>query len=113
MPIIAINSERGFATGGRRPPLGGPVAAGSESLAAILPGPDRLPPPTVRQIPGDRLVQPAFEVFAGFPPQLAPDLGDIHRVAPVVARTIGYKGDQPLMRPIGRSRQHLVEQQTD
>src|ERR1700730_15499690 len=60
--------------------------------------PNRLPPPTGREIPRDCFAQPAVETFLRSPAQFTPDLGDIHRVAPVVSWAICDKGDQTPMR---------------
>src|ERR1700730_14869957 len=71
-----------------------------QPLAPVPPRPNRLPPPTVRQIPRDCFAQPAVETFLRSPAQFTPDLGDIHRVAPVVSWPIRDKGDQTPMRTL-------------
>ena len=60
-----------------------------------------------------RLAQAAVERFLGFPAQLAADLRCVHGIAPVVTGPVGHKGDQPVMRPMRRVREHLVEQPAD
>src|SRR5689334_25293604 len=75
--------------------------------------PDRLPPPAVRKIPGDRLPQTALEGLAGYPGQLPPDLRDVHGISPVVAGPVRDKFDQLLARPMLRTRDHFIEQPAD
>src|SRR6516165_7015815 len=98
---------KGCGLGGRQRLPRSPVTAGPESLAPIRLVPDRLPPPTVREIPGDRLAKPGAKGLGRFPTQLAADLGAIHGVAPVVTRAISNEDDQVLMRPMRRIRKHL------
>src|SRR5438445_5178324 len=76
----------------RRPARGRPQA-----LAMISASPDSLPPPAVLKIPRDGLSQTAVKGFAGYPMQLAPDLGYVHCVAPVMSRPVRDKRDQLLM----------------
>src|SRR5271163_1589887 len=108
---VEARYQRLFAKGWRghrrRRPLGNPVATpGPESLAMVPLRPDRLPPPTVLKIPGDRLAKPAVKVLGGLPAQLAPDLGDVHGVAPVVSRSIGDEADQAPVWRIRQSKHH-------
>src|SRR6202022_2306436 len=84
-----------------------------QPLAPVPLRPNRLPPPTIREIPRDCFAQPAVETFLRSPAQFTPDLGDIHRVAPVVSWPICDKGDQTPMRSMRGFGQHFVEQETD
>src|SRR5258708_464092 len=85
-------------------------AADPQTLASVPPRPDRLPPPPVLEVPRNRFTQPTLKRLARLPAQLAPDFGSVHGITPVVARPVGDEGDQLLMRPMRRCRQHLVEQ---
>src|ERR1700741_3124819 len=85
----------------------------AQALAMVSARPDFFPPPAVLEIPRDGLSQATVEGFAGRPAQLLPDLGDIHGVAPVMPWPVRNKGDQLLMRPMRRSRQHFVDQSAD
>src|SRR6266496_4096088 len=80
-----------------------------EPGAAILLRPDRLPPPAVFEIPNDGLAQPGLEALARPPAELALDLAGLHRIAPVMTGSVGDKADQPLMRPVRRFWDQLVE----
>ena len=70
--------DRGRDQMGRIGHCGAPaVAAAGRAVpslrAAIALGPDRLPPPAVVEIPGDRLAQPGLESMARLPAQFAAD----------------------------------------
>src|SRR5512134_2436694 len=58
-------------------------------------GLDGLPPRLVRAVPLDRRGQRGVEARGGRPAERA-DLGGVERVAPVVARAIGHRGDEAL-----------------
>src|SRR5207302_6231875 len=88
-------------------------AAGAEPGAAVAFRPDRLPPPAVVEIPRDGLAQAGLDALAGLPAELAAELCRIHRIALVVARAVGDKGDETGVRPIGRSRREFVEEAAD
>src|SRR5690242_2543742 len=75
--------------------------------------PDILPPPAVLQIPSDGPAQTAVESLARRPAKFAPDLGDVHRVAPVMTRPVCNECDKLSVRPMCRARQHFVEQPAD
>src|SRR5438552_5180349 len=85
----------------------------SQALAMVSSRPDFLPPPAVLEIPCDGPSQAAVEGFAGCPTQLVPDLCGVHGVPPVMPRPVCDKGDQLLMRPMSRAREHFVEQSAD
>src|SRR6185312_6673421 len=85
----------------------------AEPRAAVAPGPDRLPPPAVIEIPGDRIAQPGLEGMAGLPAQFAADFRGVDRIAPVVAGPVRDKSDQLRVRPMRRARPELVEQPAD
>src|SRR5947208_8184707 len=113
---FAVRPSPGSPLRGARHPLpqcGRGVNWSAEACAAVFLGPDRLPPPAVFEIPGDGLLQPGVEALARLPAELLADPCRIHRIAPVMTGPIRDKGDQPLMRPIWRVWQHLVQQSAD
>src|ERR1700730_16199136 len=89
------------------------MPAHPETLASVSARPDWLPPPLVVKVPRDRLAQPGVKRLARLPAQLVSDFGGIHGIAAVVPWSIGNEGYQPLVRPMRRGRQHLVEQSAD
>lgn len=51
------------------------------------------PPDLVGKVPGDGFGKSGGKVVTWAPPELLPDAGEIHRVAAVVARSVGDVGD--------------------
>ena len=48
----------------------------------------------VLEVPGDRDVQPVFEIMPLCPPEVTLDLVAVDRVATVMTRPVAYKGDE-------------------
>src|SRR5690242_21302071 len=64
------------------------------------------------QVPGNGLAEPGIEGLGGRPTELNGDLREIHRVAPVVSRTVLHEGNQGGMPDLAVGAR-LIEQRAD
>ena len=64
------------------------------------------------EVPLDRLANGGIERLCGAPTQFTLDLACIDRVAAIMARPIGYVGDEPGIAS-GRVRSQFIQQSTD
>src|ERR1700733_12953362 len=83
----------------------------AETLAGVDFVPERAPPPLVVEIPAHRFLDPALERLLRAPTKLAFELGWVDRVAEIVPRPIGDKGNEGIVRVWPRAK--LIEDSAD
>ena len=84
----------------------------AEALAVIGMLLDRLPPPGVVEVPADGLLHAAVERLGRAPAERALELGVVHRVAEIVARTVGDELDEVAI-GAGLARAQAIEEIAD